>query len=57
MNMDAPTVLWHIGRNQVPPLVEKGYLPLVKALGENFFQLLSNLDTMHTGFASMYSQM
>jgi hypothetical protein len=37
--------------------VDKGYLPLVLSLGDSLFQLLANVDVMHTNISKIYPSM
>jgi len=50
-------VLFQTGLYQLPPLIRKGYLPLAQSLGDDFFMLCRNLDTMHMNFANVYPSM
>nr|UQK61949.1 soluble guanylate cyclase 4 [Choanoeca flexa] len=57
LEMTAEDILYQIGYNQLPPLIDKGYLPVVQSLGSNFFDMVNNLDTMHTNYAQIYPSM
>jgi hypothetical protein len=49
LNMTVEEVLFQVGQHQIPPLVAKGYLPVVQRLGllHETFRLVSILDDWH----------
>eukprot|EP00045_Choanoeca_perplexa_P006488 m.55462 g.55462 ORF g.55462 m.55462 type:complete len:814 (-) comp13653_c0_seq4:234-2675(-) len=57
VGVSVEDVLFKVGQHLIPPLVSKGYLPVVQSLGETFFIMISNLDTMHANFAQVYPSM
>ncbi|EGD75959.1 hypothetical protein PTSG_00667 [Salpingoeca rosetta] len=57
LGIDAEECLSQIGFFQVGVLVEKGYLPLVQSLGDNFYELLLHLDSMHLNIVNAYPSM
>ena len=55
--MKADQVLFEIGSHMMKPLIDKGYESVLQSLGDSLFQLLANVDVMHTNISKIYPSM
>eukprot|EP00043_Microstomoeca_roanoka_P010936 m.103362 g.103362 ORF g.103362 m.103362 type:complete len:841 (-) comp15041_c0_seq1:85-2607(-) len=53
----AAEIIGGMGSIQLHNFAAQGYMPLVKALGRNFFECLLHLDTLHRNLVNAYPDM
>eukprot|EP00055_Hartaetosiga_balthica_P004888 m.13529 g.13529 ORF g.13529 m.13529 type:complete len:755 (+) comp4165_c0_seq2:237-2501(+) len=55
--VDRDTILFESGKNAVGTLVNNGFLDILRTMGDCFYTMLQNLDSIHFNFLASFPEM